>query len=399
MSAFQILDECPNCRVESALAAVYDPHQPCSLLGVAAESTCRLCGRRTTGRVEPECPAPDDPEGRMRDERCPRCGDTLGEDDRLSARCSSCGLEARERVRNPGARFTSLDQLEGALGRWARLEGSESTAEFVESSFLDGELGAVFARLEAGERVETNFDVLAFLFPEIAMAAAVPVEIDAEVESPRGSESESERTAAPTETEPVCRTTETESESVTERTAAPTETETESESETERMAAPTETETESESESEPVCRTTESEGPRVPTLEQRTEAWAPLLPLVSVMVADGRVHPAEEAFLNPVLARHRYPPIPAEHVRVHRPETVPVSSKPEARRRMVEAMVHLVHVDRLRDGTEFRVVEEYARAWGVDPARVARWDQLYRKRYATGMQRLWLILESVFVKR
>jgi len=341
MSAFQILDECPNCRVESALAAVYDPHQPCSLLGVAAESTCRLCGRRTTGRVEPECPAPDDPEGRMRDERCPRCGDTLGEDDRLSARCSSCGLEARERVRNPGARFTSLDQLEGALGRWARLEGSESTAEFVESSFLDGELGAVFARLEAGERVETNFDVLAFLFPEIAMAAAVPVEIDAEVESPRGSESESE----------------------------------------------------------PVCRTTESEGPRVPTLEQRTEAWAPLLPLVSVMVADGRVHPAEEAFLNRVLARHRYPPIPAEHVRVHRPETVPVSSKPEARRRMVEAMVHLVHVDRLRDGTEFRVVEEYARAWGVDPARVARWDQLYRKRYATGMQRLWLILESVFVKR
>ena len=185
----------------------------------------------------------------------------------------------------------------------------------------------------------------------------------------------------------MCRTTESESES-------------ESESE---PGSESESESETETETEPVCRTTEAEAEpessRPPTLEQRTEAWAPLLPLVSVMVADGRVHPAEEAFLNRVLARHRYPPIPALHVRVHRPETVPVSSSPEARSRMIEAMVHLVHVDRLRDGTEFRVVEEYARAWGVDPTQVARWDQTHRKRYATGMQRLWLILESVFVKR
>ena len=67
MPAYQILDECPACRVESAVAALYEPEAPCCLLGVASESHCRLCGRRTAGRVTPDCPPPDDPVARMRE--------------------------------------------------------------------------------------------------------------------------------------------------------------------------------------------------------------------------------------------------------------------------------------------------------------------------------------------
>lgn len=368
MSAFQILDECPACHVESAVAAIYDPLSPASALGVAAESRCRLCGRVTVGQVEPACDVPANASDRTRGDTCPRCGEILSEDDRVSARCSHCGIVARSQERRGGARFSSVSQLEEALARWAQAEGQSDTHEFVESSFLDGSLDAVFRKIQAGERVETNFDVLAFLFPEVALAAAVPMDLDDLGPAPAPAPAPVPEPPAP-ETLPG------------------------------PAAAPVSAAEILEPEVLPDADPSEDEEQRPSTLEERTEAWAPMLPLVSVMVADGRVHPAEEAFLNRVLARHKVPPIPAAHVRVHRPETVPVSSSPRARERMVEAMVHLVHVDRLRDGTEFRVVEEYARAWGVDPTKVSHWDKLYRKRYATGTQRLWLILESIFVKR
>lgn len=372
MSAFQILDECPACHVESAVAAIYDPLSPASALGVAAESRCRLCGRVTVGQVEPACATPPDGPQRMREDACPRCGEILSEDDRLAARCCHCGVSARSVERRGGARFSSVSQLEEALARWAQAEGQSDTREFVESSFLDGSLDAVFRRIQAGERVETNFDVLAFLFPEVALAAAVPLDLDDLGPAPDS--------AAPAPLpDPV--SVPVSAAEILEPDALP---------DPGDEPAPA---------GDPDAAPPEAGERRPSTLEERTEAWAPMLPLVSVMVADGRVHPAEEAFLNRVLARHKVPPIPAAHVRVHRPETVPVSSSPRARERMVEAMVHLVHVDRLRDGTEFRVVEEYARAWGVDPAKVSHWDKLYRKRYATGTQRLWLILESIFVKR
>ncbi len=383
MPAFQILDECPACHVESAVAAIYDPLSPASALGVAAESRCRLCGRVTVGTVEPACAPPGAGAERTREDACPRCGEVLTEEDRMATRCSHCGIAALSVERRPGTRFGSVDQLEEALAAWARAEGNEDTLEFVESSFLDGSLDAVFARLQSGERVETNFDVLAFLFPEVALAAAVPMELGPEEMAPPAGDTagqlavESDPGQGGTGSWPPV----------------------DSEPEPGATGNLLPVESESTGGDDPPAGDETDDERRPTTLEERTEAWAPMLPLVSVMVADGRVHPAEEAFLNRVLARHKVPPIPAAHVRVHRPETVPVSSSPRARERMVEAMVHLVHVDRLRDGTEFRVVEEYARAWGVDPAKVRHWDKLYRKRYATGTQRLWLILESIFVKR
>ena len=127
--------------------------------------------------------------------------------------------------------------------------------------------------------------------------------------------------------------------------------------------------------------------------------WGIILPLVSVMVADGRVHPEEEAFLMRVLARQEMPPVPAALVRVHRPETVPFSESMEARESMLEAMVHLVHVDRLRDGTEIRVVDEYARYWGIAPERVTHWDKLYQDHYAIGTRRLWMLLHGLFTRK
>lgn len=300
----------------------------------------------------------------MRTDRCPACGGSVPEADLLACRCSECGIVACERVLQPGRRFESVDQLRRALGSWAEDEGHDSADEFVEASFLDGDVNRVYERIRDGERVETSFDVLAFLFPEMAMASAIPRERPAQ--------------KSPVDV-PVAAPAQVASSPAVAPGPGP-------------EASPDSTPREPEP------------SPAVPTPQSRAldairgEPWAPLLPLVSVMVADGRIHPAEEAFLQRFLKANQCPPIPLEQVRVHRPHSVPTPPRTTTRERMIEAMIHLVHVDRLRDGSEFRVVEEYARAWGVDRTRVAHWDQLYRKRYATGVRRLWLILQSMFTR-
>jgi len=296
----------------------------------------------------------------------------MAEEARLELQCSACGIAAFEQEVRTGARFESVEALRGALRGWAREEGHDSADEFAEASFLDGRVDRIYERIRDGERVETNFDVLAFLFPEMAIAAAMPG-------PERGSE-EGERREAPKRDVPT--------ETVGTRSLAETGPKPEPEPEPEeRRGAPEED------------VPTETVGTRTRVSDElRNKAWAPLLPLVSVMVADGRVHPAEEKFLRRFLDANRCPPIPADFVRVHRPEAVPRPPDARGRERLVEAMVHLVHVDRQRDGSEFRVVEEYARAWGVDPGKVLHWDNLYKRRYATGLRRLWLILQSAMTR-
>ncbi len=368
MSAFHILDDCPACGVESAVLALFDPAVPATLLGVAAESRCRLCGRTTHGVVTPDCASPDHPERYQVQELCPACGTRLDEEERLANRCGHCGLAAVEREVRAGRRFHSLEDLGAAMARWARTEGYDTAEEFLETSFSDGDLSAVLRRMRAGEAVETNFDVLAFLFPEVALAAAVsPVEAG-------GEPGEIGSPASPPPPAPGG--------------AADPAPDARGGASASMPGGP------DPSTGGATRRRVAGSG----TGGDAHRAWQRLLPLVSVMVADGRVHPAEEAFLTRVLAHHRLPPIPSDLVRVHRPEAVEMPETLDERERLLEAMVHLVHVDRQRDGTEFRVVQEYARAWRVDDALIAHWDRTYRGHYATGLRRLWLILQAAFLR-
>jgi hypothetical protein len=294
----------------------------------------------------------------------------MEEEERLALQCSSCGTAAREEETRAGTRFGTEADVRVALRRWAKEEGHESADEFAEASFLDGRVDRIYERLREGERIETNFDVLAFLVPEMAMAVAMPGPAR-EVESGGGGEGGSGGGSG--------------SGGGGEDRGGEAERVTEDGEEAPRLTVTWDGEEEPE---EPSALD-----------ELRGKVWAPLLPLVSVMVADGRVHPAEEAFLRKFLDANRCPPIPGSYVRVHRPEAVPTPPDARTKERMLEAMVHLVHVDRQRDGSEFRVVEEYARAWGVDTGKVLHWDQMYKRRYATGLRRLWLILQSTMTKR
>jgi hypothetical protein len=118
--------------------------------------------------------------------------------------------------------------------------------------------------------------------------------------------------------------------------------------------------------------------------------------LVSVMVADGTLRAGERRFIVQFLERDGLPPFGDDELRVWRPSELGPPPSPELRDRILEAAVHLMHLDRERDGSEWRVVRTFARAWGVDDAVLDRWDRKYGRRYGSAMGRLGQLLLRLF---
>lgn len=115
--------------------------------------------------------------------------------------------------------------------------------------------------------------------------------------------------------------------------------------------------------------------------------------LVSVMVADGTIRAGERRFLVRFLEQEGLPPFASGDLRVWRPSELGPAPEPELRDRVLEAAVHLMHLDRERDGSEWRVIRTFARAWGVDDARLDGWDRAYERRYGPLISRLgrWIV--------
>jgi uncharacterized tellurite resistance protein B-like protein len=133
------------------------------------------------------------------------------------------------------------------------------------------------------------------------------------------------------------------------------------------------------------------------TLNEPPQAADPRVPvraLVSVMAADGELRPGERTFIERFAAAEGIDAPSPEEIRVWRPHELP---EPEHADKLVEAMVHLAHLDRQRDGSEWKVVVAFARSWGVSEDDVNRWDRMYDRRYANAMTMLWRTL-SGFVR-
>lgn len=134
-----------------------------------------------------------------------------------------------------------------------------------------------------------------------------------------------------------------------------------------------------------------SPAPPEPEMDPRTPARV----LVSVMVADGELRHGEHRFVQAFLDREGLPSFAAGDLRVWRPAELGPMPPPELRDRLLEACVHLSHLDRERDGSEWKVITAFARAWGVSDAQLRRWDQAYDAKYATVMTRLWRSLSQL----
>ncbi len=254
----QVLSDCLACRVESGVLELVLPNQP-------AVGTCRLCGQASEGGV----------------------------------------------VRRAGTRFRTASEVVAALGVWAASEG-EPPERFVAANFGAGNAEAVAAIVLAGGRVETSFDVVAWLFRTRTMGAmALGGAVAAEPGDEAGSESGSGGGgAAPPATPPT-------------------------------LAAPE---------------------ARAARRERVADPLAVTRALTSTALADGRVEAAERAVLAQACTRLGAPQPTEEDWRAWRPNELGFPPDPEA---TVRAMIAVALADRVPDVGEARVIREFARSWRV----------------------------------
>lgn len=119
---YEILTDCPFCRVEAAVVNIYDPGHPVFAHGEPIDTRCRCCGRHRGvlgDQIQELAPAAD--------------------------------------LTDPGAARTALEAF--AAG-----EGDADVDAFCLAN-MGMPADVVVARLCAHETVPTNFDVIAWLFP------------------------------------------------------------------------------------------------------------------------------------------------------------------------------------------------------------------------------------------
>ena len=111
---------------------------------------------------------------------------------------------------------------------------------------------------------------------------------------------------------------------------------------------------------------------------------------MSVISADGEVHPAERAFVDAFLQGEGLAPLADHEVRVYTPaEAAPYVPK-ERREKIVELMCEVAMVDGLADDAEVRVVRAYASAWRVPEEKVSTWLWGYEHAQASPARQFWL---------
>jgi hypothetical protein len=116
--------------------------------------------------------------------------------------------------------------------------------------------------------------------------------------------------------------------------------------------------------------------------------------LVTLKLADGPVTPEERAFVDRFLATANHAPLRPADLRPWSPVEL---GRPERPVEILEAMVALAHADGERNEAEWRVIEQYARAWAVPIRRLSEIDRSLARGYTATMRRLWLSLRRVVV--
>lgn len=308
--AFEALTDCPICLVESSVVELVAPGPEG---GVVIESRCRICGRAE------------------KDGTITHGGDTLLGDPILAR---------------------------AALDRWAREEGDPDTSRFVLAHFGGLDVERVAAKLAAGEKVETCFDAVAWLFPGVGAVAGGGGEGGRRDTMPDGVPSSS----AEHERRSDCVRPATFPEGAVKRASL-------------------------------VPATIPPTLDRMPAFKDPIRVAARAL--ASVMLGDGVATPADREFVDRTIASWGHPPMREDDLAVWRPHELGFPDDPA---RTIEAMARLTYVDGQRDATEWRVVREFARAWGVSLDRLETFGVKLEHEHQRGVRRAISRVTSLFVR-
>ena len=100
---------------------------------------------------------------------------------------------------------------------------------------------------------------------------------------------------------------------------------------------------------------------------------AVVFPLVSVVAADGEIHPRERELVDRFLRSEGLEPLHDDEIRVHRPEEVAHLVPVHRREAVVQLMCETAAIDGAADASEIRVIQAYASAWNVSPDKIELW--------------------------
>lgn len=132
--------------------------------------------------------------------------------------------------------------------------------------------------------------------------------------------------------------------------------------------------------------------PALPPPPPSAPPRAIVYPLVSVIAADGEIHPAERALVDRFLESEGLAPLAEHEFRVHHPTAVAHLVPKERREMVVQLMCETATADGIADESERRVIRAYAAAWEVPSEKVEFWMWGYENMSSSPLRTLWVKL-------
>jgi hypothetical protein len=330
--------DCTTCGLETGVVEVYDTRVAACRFGLPASARCRLCGvahegtfNRPVARPMHEVPA----------NRCPACLEEIGPRSLDDRRCAKCGALATLTLVTPAAALDSELALVAALDAWAAREKWTSRAALLEATFCDPDLGSLLLRIRRNEPLEVVADPFSGTPPTALQRISMPP--PAVITSDTTATMTSAGQHAPLH--PPVRYG------------------------TGNIALP-------------------MQQPPPPSAPPRAIVY----PLVSVIAADGEIHPAERALVDRFLESEGLAPLAEQEFRVHHPTAVAHLVPKERREIVVQLMCETATADGMADESERRVIRAYAAAWEVPSEKVEFWMWGYENMSSSPLRTLWVKL-------
>ena len=401
--------DCTTCGLEAGVIELYDALIPACRFGVPATARCKLCGIEHEGRFDR---APARPMREVPANRCPACVEELGPRALDDRRCHKCGAAATLSLLAPAAIIDSQGALIEALDAWAVREAWASREALAQSVFCDPDLGSLFLRIRRGEPLE----VVADPFANMGIRTTGGRSGDKEKPRPPSQQAAGRASAPPTKAHVVVspdRVTVT-------PTSNPMKIATPNQDFRANATLPDPQSAFGNAETDPFAKpmrisvpppavvppdatsTLTSAGtpgatpaqPPLPTPPPPVSAppRAIVYPLVSVIAADGEIHPAERALIDRFLESEGLAPLGEDEFRVHHPSEVAHLVPKERREMVVQLMCETATVDGMPDESERRVIRAYAAAWDVPDEKVDFWMWGYENMSTSLVRQLWMKL-------
>lgn len=381
LAPVELSADCEACGLEGGVVEVYDALVAACRFGVPATTRCKLCGGTREGVFDR---TPTKPLREIPANRCPCCLYELSPAALDERCCGECGARAALVETIPPIRFTTIADLERALDAWAEHEKFPTREALASATFAEPDITKIFGALMRRERIE----ILADPFANMG------------VRTKGGSSRQKGDVAKKTDSSVIADAPATVRDPLTNPAPAPiTATATVPDARPVDAHAPVETHTaaaasppvigafapEAFAPTDPVARPLEPPPPSAPPR-------AIVYPLVSVIAADGEIHPEERALVDRFLQGEGLAPLAEHEFRVHHPSEVAHLVPTQRREDVVKLMCESASVDGMPDESERRVIRAYATAWNVDDEKLEFWMWGYESMNTSLTRALWLKL-------